>query len=74
MPIREYINRINNLGFYGGELEISIANQIYDINIATYREHDNIGFSTIRYYNNERDENRHLLILLNINNNHFRLG
>ena len=36
--IRDYIHNINNLGRFGGELEISIAALIYNINIATYDE------------------------------------
>ena len=38
MNIREYVKNINTLGFYGGELEIGIASDIYNINIATYKE------------------------------------
>ena len=34
MRIREYINNIQNEGFYGGELEISRAIELYNINIA----------------------------------------
>ena len=33
MNIREYDKNINTLGFYGGELEIGIASDIYNINI-----------------------------------------
>ena len=72
MRINQYINNMQNLGFYGGDFEISIAVDLYGINIATYNENDNNGFNIIRYYNNI-DENRHLLILSNINNLHFRL-
>ena len=38
MNINDYINHIQNEGFYGGELEISIAASLYNINIATYNE------------------------------------
>ncbi len=38
MNIREYVKNINTLGFYGGELEIGIGSDIYNINIATYNE------------------------------------
>ena len=34
MLLREYFNRINIPGFFEGELEISIASQNYDVNIA----------------------------------------
>ena len=69
------INRINDyLGFYGAELEISIASEIYNIKIATYQElSDNNGYSFIRHFNNS-DNSRHLLILTNINNMHYILG
>ena len=72
MRINQYINNKQNWGFYGDDFEISIAVDLYGINIATYNENDNNGFNIIRYYNNI-DENRHLLILSNINNLHFRL-
>ena len=74
MLLREYVNHINTLGFYGGELEIHIASQIYNINITTYAVHfNNRGYSIIRYFNNTQ-ENRNLLILTNINKAHFSLG
>ena len=79
LSIRDYINHINQLGFYGGEIEINIASDLYNINIATYEQiTDNndkiLGYKYIRYYNSERnDENKNLMILSNINNNHFTL-
>ena len=78
MRIKDYINSIKNEYFYGGELEITISASLYNINIATFNEiyKDNrlIGLSFINYYNNDRLENRHLLILTNINNSHYRIG
>jgi hypothetical protein len=71
---------MQNDGFYGGELEISIATELYNINIATYREilndkNEIIGYRYINYYNhNDNNENRHLMILTNIDNIHFRLA
>ena len=78
LSIRDYINHINQLGFYGGEIEINIASDLYNINIANYEQinnnNDNIGYKYIRYCNSERnDENKNLMILSNINNNHFTL-
>lgn len=53
MLLREYVNHINTLGFYEGELEIHITNQFNYINIATYTEDCNFrGYSIIRYFNN----------------------
>ena len=78
MRIGDYINNNQNDAFFGSELEISIASSIYNLNIATFEEqHDNenlLGLSFIGYYNISNDNNRHLMILSNINNNHFRLG
>ena len=41
MRIMEYINNIQNPGFFGGELEISTAIKLYNINIAAYKEVNN---------------------------------
>ena len=47
MWTREYINLISDNDFYRGELEISIASSIYNINIATFREiYDNFQYSS----------------------------
>ena len=52
--IHDYIPRILEDGFFGGELEISIASDIYNLNIATYNEivdsENIIGYSPINYY------------------------
>ena len=80
LHFRDYIPKIIWDGFYGGELEINIAANIYNINIATFNEvSDNnlsqIGYTIINYYNNNDDnQNRHLMIWLNYNNIHFRMG
>ena len=78
MPIAEYINNIINESFYGGELEIAMASSIYNINIATFEERNIgenfLGLSFIRYFNVSNDNNKNLMILSNINNNHFRLS
>ena len=78
MRIKDYIDSIKNNGFYGGELEITIAASLYNINIANfneiYKDIRLIGLSFINYYNIDRLENRHLLILTNINNSHYRIG
>ena len=60
-------------------MEILIVAELYNINIATYREirdvNNNIGFTNINLYNHD-DNNvlRHLMILTNIDNIHFKLG
>ena len=79
MNIRNYVNHIQSPGFYGGEIEISIAVDLYNINIVTYNEirddNNNImGYTYIRYYDSiDGQENRHLMILTNKNHNHFNL-
>ena len=70
MNIRNYVNHTQNSGFYGGDIEISIAtyNEIRDdiINI--------IGYIFIRYYDfNDEQENRYFMVLGNRNHNHFNL-
>ena len=79
MNIRNYVEYIAQDGFYGGDLQIGIAGDIYNINIATFNEINDsnnnlIGLTPIRYFNNNNNENRNLMILSNINNVHFRLG
>ena len=69
---------MQNDWFFWGELEISIANTLYNIKIATYREiYDNnniIGFTPINYYIPDNSESRYLIILTNRDNIHFGLG
>ncbi len=52
--IREYINNIQNPGFFGGELEISTTIELYNINIVAYEEVNNNsqfkGLSFLNYY------------------------
>ena len=38
LRISEYINNIQNPGYFGGKLEISTAIELYNINIAAYEE------------------------------------
>lgn len=73
MNILDYISNNTNKGFYGGELELSIASELYNINIGACREiHENnnfIGLSYVGYYNSSNNTERHLMILTNINGN-----
>ena len=70
IKIYDYIKNIKNDGEYGGDLDISIAYDIYHINIAEYKEtydDDNlINFSFIRYFNEDNNENKDLFFY-----NHF---
>ena len=73
MNILDYISNNTNKGFYGGELELSIESELYNINICACREiHENnnfIGLSYVGYYNSSNNTERHLMILTNINGN-----
>ena len=61
---------------YDGDLEISISYDLYNFNIAEYKEiYDSKGTLTsqefIKYINNDNNENKDLIILCYLNNNHF---
>ena len=62
MPIHTYINTIKENGNYGGDFEISLAYDIYKINIAEYQEiFDNnniLNYTFIKYINDDGNENR----------------
>ena len=77
--IHDYINTIKDIGNYGGDLEISIAYQLYNINIAEYTEvrdiYDNLlSLNFSKYFNDDNDEKKILLLITNYNNNHFKIG
>ena len=77
--MHDYINAINDDGNHGGDIEISLVYDIFNINIGEYIEirDDNNNLHNLRfvkYINDNNDENKNLLILTNINNNHFRLA
>ena len=65
--------------FFGGKLEISTSINLYNINIEAYEEvNNNYQFNWLtflNYYSEQKNiKNRHLLIWINVNDNHFRLG
>ena len=75
--IHDYINTIKEPGNYGGDFELSIAYQLYNINIAEYTEvrdiNDNLlGLNFSKYFNDDNNENKNLLLSKNYNNN-FRI-
>ena len=76
MRINEYINHIKEESFC--DLENSFAYDIYNINIAEYTEvyFNNIllFLSFVKYINDDNNENKNLLILTNVNGNHFNLA
>jgi len=72
MPIYTYINTIKENCNYEGDFEISLAYDIYKINIAEYQaifDNNNIlNYTFIKYINEDGNENRDLLLLLSFNN------
>jgi len=70
----QYINNIQDNGNYAGDLEISTAQELFNINIAAYRWENNYKLSFINFYNVDNNYKKNLLILIFINNNHFQLA
>ena len=78
IPILEYANTIFNDGEWGGDAEISMIPLIYhDIRVAAYKlivnlaNNSIIGYQFINCYGNMNDIKTSILILVNINNNHW---
>ena len=74
--IHEYIETINEEGNYGGDFEISISYDLYNINISQYIIEKDINNNIInlkfaKYINDDNNENKNLLILVNESNVHF---
>ena len=68
--IHDYIHTIKENGNHGGDFEISVVYNIFNINIAQYIiEKDIINYtinlSFVLYYNDTNNENKNLLILVN---------
>jgi len=81
ISINLYAKNVFNDGERGGDAEISMILLIYsDICVATYRLVNNInnktilGYEFINIYGNIEDINKTILILININNNHWCNG
>ena len=79
MPIHTYINTIKENGNYEGDFEISLAYDIFKINIAEYKaildtNNNILNHTFIKYINDDGNENRDLLLFLSFNKNHFNLG
>ena len=79
MRIHDYISTINNDKNWGGDLEISISYDLYNYNIAEYKEIYNDHYQIthlefIQYINSDNNEQKDLLILTSNNDNHFNLA
>ena len=66
--MRDYIHTIKEPNNYGGDLEISISYDLYNYNVAQYKEiYDDFGnlinLEFVNYINNNNNENKDLLIL-----------
>ena len=77
--ISDYILTIKGPNNYGGDLEISLSYDLYNYNLAQYREiYDDFGnfinLEFVKYINNNNNENKDLLNLTNINDNHYNLA
>ena len=77
--MHQYIDSIKIEGNYDGDLEFSIAYGIFNFNIAEYLiirddNHQIKNLLFIKYLNNEQNENKNLIIFVNVNNNHFNLA
>jgi len=69
MKLHDYINMINTDDLFSGDLELSIAYDLYNSNISVYNEiltEDNklVNFQYLNYINNNNNENKNLIILL----------
>ena len=79
MYIHNYLDIMNEDRIFGGDLEISLAYDIYKFNIAVYKEKRDINGKLINlnflyYINNDNNENKDLCILTTINDNHYNLA
>ena len=74
LSVTQYIDHIRKDGIFAGDLEISTAKELYNINIATYRPGTKNEFSFINFYCDGTNYNKDLLILIYINNNHYQLA
>jgi len=78
MKIHEYIDTIQYDRNFGGDLEMSLAYEIYKCNIAVYNASqditgkiNNLTFLNFFYDNNEK---KNLLLLIYINNIHYNVA
>ena len=67
----EYIDIIKKEGEWMGELEIIAISNIYDINIYAFQTNDSDEIYLINKYGNFENQNKNLLTLCLVNNNHY---
>ena len=78
IPIRDYAVNVYNDGEWGGDAEISMIPLVFpDITVVTYKMEKHeindiiLGYRFIQIYGNLNDPNTSILILININDNHW---
>ena len=77
--MHDYINTIKEDGNQGGDVELSIAYDIFNFNIDQYlvirdSSSNTINLSFVKYINNENNEQKYLLILVNENHIHYNIA
>ena len=76
IPIKEYIEKIQNKNFWAGDLELSETNELYKMNIIVYKvlKRDDLSaeLSFYNIYGNIYNNNPNILLTL-INNNHYNI-
>ena len=77
--MHDYIKTINEDGNQGGDVELSIAYDIFNFNIAQYlvirdSKSNIINLSFVKYINNDNNEQKNLLNLVNENRIHFNIA
>ena len=78
IPIRDYAANVYNDREWGGDAEISMIPLVFqDITVVTYKMEKHelndiiLGYRFIQIYGNINDPNTSILILININDNHW---
>jgi len=69
----DYIDHIQDDGFWMGELEIQSISEIYDVTLIVFQLVDDNTLKIINIYGNLNDNNKNLLTLCYINDNHFNV-
>ena len=77
--IHDYIQTIKDDGNFRGDFKLSIAYDLFNINIGQYliEKDDNnniINLKFIKYINDDNNEKKNLLLLVNENSAHFMVA
>ena len=70
----EYIPHVKNDGFWMGDLELSIINIIYDINLLIFEKNIYTGnINLLKIYGNIKDISKNIITLCFVDDNHFNV-